>query len=69
MTPAQCRAARGLLNWTQVKLAKAAGIGTSIVTSFTFTPASDASRPIVRSCRIRLALIPYVTTDFRRKKD
>ena len=34
MTPAQCRAARGLLDWTQVKLAEAAGIGTSIVTSF-----------------------------------
>ncbi len=34
MTPAQCRAARGLLDWTQVKLAKAAGIGTSIVTCF-----------------------------------
>ncbi len=34
MTPAQCRAARGLLDWTEVKLAEAAGIGTSIVTSF-----------------------------------
>ncbi len=34
MTPAQCRAARGLLDCTQVKLAEAAGIGTSIVTSF-----------------------------------
>jgi len=34
MTPAQCRADRGLLDWTQVKLAKAAGIGASIVTSF-----------------------------------
>ncbi len=34
MTPAQCRAARGLLDWTQVKLAEAAGVGTSIVTSF-----------------------------------
>jgi transcriptional regulator with XRE-family HTH domain len=27
MTPAQCRAARALLGWTQAKLAKAAGIG------------------------------------------
>jgi transcriptional regulator with XRE-family HTH domain len=34
MTPAQCRAARGLLNWTQAKLAEAAGIGVSIVTGF-----------------------------------
>jgi len=34
MTPAQCRAARGLLNWTQQKLAVAAGVAVSIVTSF-----------------------------------
>jgi len=34
MTPAQCRAARALLDWTQVKLADAAGVGVSIVTSF-----------------------------------
>ncbi len=34
MTPAQCRAARSLLDWTQLKLAEAARIGTSIVTSF-----------------------------------
>jgi transcriptional regulator with XRE-family HTH domain len=34
MTPAQCRAARSLLDWTQAKLAEAARIGTSIVTSF-----------------------------------
>jgi transcriptional regulator with XRE-family HTH domain len=26
MTPAQCRAARGLLDWTQAKLAEAAGL-------------------------------------------
>ena len=30
----QCRAARSLLDWTQLKLAEAARIGTSIVTSF-----------------------------------
>jgi len=34
MTPAQCRAARGLLDWTQVKLAEAAGVGLTTVTSF-----------------------------------
>ena len=34
MTPAQCRAARGLLDWTQQKLAVAAGVGVSIVTTF-----------------------------------
>jgi transcriptional regulator with XRE-family HTH domain len=34
MNPAQCRAARGLLDWTQQKLADAAGIGVSTATSF-----------------------------------
>ncbi len=34
MTPAQCRAARGLLDWTQQKLADAAGIGVSTAISF-----------------------------------
>ena len=34
MTPAQCRAARGLLGWTQIDLAKAAGVGESTVLDF-----------------------------------
>lgn len=34
MTPAQCRGARGLLDWTQKKLADAAGVGASTVISF-----------------------------------
>ncbi len=34
MTPAQCRAARGLLDWTQVKLAEAAGLTLSTVVRF-----------------------------------
>ncbi len=34
MTPAQCRAARGLLDWTQVKLAEAAGLTLSTVVKF-----------------------------------
>ena len=34
MTPAQCRAARGLLDWTQVKLAEAAGLLLSTVVKF-----------------------------------
>jgi transcriptional regulator with XRE-family HTH domain len=34
MTPAQCRAARGLLDWTQVKLAEAAGLALSTVVKF-----------------------------------
>lgn len=34
MTPAQCRAARGLLDWTQTTLADAAGVAVATVTSF-----------------------------------
>jgi transcriptional regulator with XRE-family HTH domain len=34
MTPAQCRAARGLLDWTQATLAGAAGLGVSTVVRF-----------------------------------
>jgi ribosome-binding protein aMBF1 (putative translation factor) len=34
MTPAQCRAARGLLNWSQDRLASAAGIEVFVVRDF-----------------------------------
>lgn len=34
MTPARCRGARAMLDWTQAKLAEAAGVGVSTVTSF-----------------------------------
>jgi len=34
MNPAQCRAARALLGWTQAKLAKAAAVEVSTVISF-----------------------------------
>ena len=34
MTPAQCRAARSLLGWTQTELAHQAGVGRSTVTDF-----------------------------------
>ena len=34
MTPAQCRAARGLIDWSQVKLAEVAAVAVSTVTSF-----------------------------------
>lgn len=34
MTPAQCRAARGLLNWTQDKLASAAAVSVVTVRNF-----------------------------------
>ncbi|MDD9732480.1 helix-turn-helix transcriptional regulator [Mameliella sp. AT18] len=34
MTPAQCRAARAMISWTQPKLAEAAGFGLSTVVDF-----------------------------------
>ena len=34
MTPAQCRAARGLLNWTQSDLADRAGVAATTVRNF-----------------------------------
>jgi len=34
MTPAQCRAARGLLNWSEDRLASAAGIKVFVVREF-----------------------------------
>lgn len=34
MTPAQCRAARALINWTQPKLSEASGLGLSTVVDF-----------------------------------
>lgn len=34
ITPAQCRAARGLIEWSQAKLAEAASVGLSTVRNF-----------------------------------
>ena len=34
MTPAQCRAARGLLDWTQDDLAEASGVSVTTVRAF-----------------------------------
>ena len=34
ISPSQCRAARGLLDWTQAELASAAGVGLSTVKDF-----------------------------------
>lgn len=34
MTPAQCRAARGLIDWTQTRLAETAGVSLSTVRDF-----------------------------------
>lgn len=34
LLPAQCRAARGLVNWSQTRLAEEAGVSRATVTSF-----------------------------------
>jgi transcriptional regulator with XRE-family HTH domain len=34
MTPAQCRAARGLLSWSQQKLAESAKVGNATIRNF-----------------------------------
>jgi transcriptional regulator with XRE-family HTH domain len=34
MSPAQCRAARGLLNWSQTELGEHAGIGLKVIADF-----------------------------------
>lgn len=34
ITPSQCRAARGVLNWSQAELARAAGVSRAMVDDF-----------------------------------
>ena len=49
MTPSQCRAARGLIRWTQPKLADASGIGLSTINRYeneTRPPRSSAVRQL-----------------------
>ncbi len=47
ITPAQCRAARGLINWTQDDLAKAAEIGVVTVRHFESGKAEPRSATLV----------------------
>jgi transcriptional regulator with XRE-family HTH domain len=52
MTPAQCRAGRGLLELTQTQLAEAAGLGLSTVVDFERsrrTVSADAAASILRA--------------------
>lgn len=50
MTPAQCRAARALINWTQPSLAESAGLGLSTIVDFERErrDVSDAARDAIR---------------------
>jgi transcriptional regulator with XRE-family HTH domain len=60
LTPAQCRAARALLDWSQPELAKAAGIGLSTVVDFersrrvVATESVDAIRSAIEAAGVRL---------------
>ena len=51
MTPAQCRAARGLMNWTQGFLAKASGVSDVTIRNFENekTRLQPASVQVIRS--------------------
>jgi transcriptional regulator with XRE-family HTH domain len=51
MTPAQCRAARALLDWSQPNLAEAAGLGLSTVVDFERSrrPVPDKTLAAIRS--------------------
>ena len=44
MTPAQCRAARQLLDWTAAALARAAGVSVIIVRNFEGGKVADETR-------------------------
>jgi transcriptional regulator with XRE-family HTH domain len=51
MTPAQCRAARGLLAWSQQQLADAASVGVVTVRQFETEAAKPRSATLAALCR------------------
>ena len=55
MSPNQCRGARGLLDWSQTKLAEEAGVGLSTVYDFE-KGRREVSREKVQAMRIALEL-------------
>jgi DNA-binding transcriptional regulator YiaG len=59
MTPEQCRAARGWLEWSQTELARKASVGLSTVKAFergdkTIAATADAMRRAIERAGIRL---------------
>ena len=48
MTPAQCRAARAMINWTQPKLATEAGFGLSTIVDYEKERRTVSSTAIMR---------------------
>jgi transcriptional regulator with XRE-family HTH domain len=55
MSPSQCRGARGLLDWSQTDLARAAGVGLSTVYDFEKNRRA-VSREKVQAIRIALEI-------------
>lgn len=49
ISPSQCRAARGLLKWTQPKLAEESGIGLSTINRY-----ENETRPLRESAVLRI---------------
>ena len=49
ISPSQCRAARGLLKWTQPKLAEESGIGLSTINRY-----ENETRPLRESAILRI---------------
>ena len=49
ISPSQCRAARGLLKWTQPKLAEESGIGLSTINRY-----ENETRPLRESAVMRI---------------
>lgn len=61
MTPAQCRAARALINWTQPALAEAAGFGLSTVVDYEKERRVVSERAIARMAEaLELAGVEFI---------
>jgi hypothetical protein len=65
MTPAQCRAARALLNWTQPTLAASAKLGLSTIVDFEKVRRKTVSEDAIGAIRAALetAGIDFINND------